>query len=183
MISLQDKRGGFTDLFIFIIVSFIVALIVVVFLFIGKTAQDQLHESMDGMDLGDGNNNVSVVIDNTMGATYGAYQTLRWTGVLMIFGMIIGIFIGSYMVTTKPIFFIPYIFLVIIAIVVSVGMANAYDVLMAEDLLADAFAQTGGLNWLILNLPIVVTIVGFAGGLIMFSRLGKGEEQYYGYQR
>lgn len=180
---IQHKRGGFTDLFIFIIVSFIIVLIIVVFLFIGKTATDQLHESMDDMDLGDGNNNVSVVIDNTMGKVYGAYQTLRWTGVLMIFGMIIGIFIGSYMVTTKPIFFIPYIFLVIIAIVVSVAMANAFDILMAEELLADSFAQTGGLNWIILNLPIIVTIVGFAGGLIMFSRLGKGEEQYYGYSR
>jgi len=183
MISLKDKRGGFTDLFIFIIVAFIVAIIAVVFIFIGATATDKLHEEMDNMDLvGDGNNNVSVVIDNTMGKTSLAYQTLRWTSILMFFGMIIGIFIGSYMVQTKPIFFIPYIFLLIIAIVVSVGMANAYDTLMLDPTLASTFATTGGINWFLLNLPIIVTIVGIVGAIIMFSRLGKGEEQNYGYQ-
>lgn len=178
---LREKQGGFTDLFIFLIVAFAIGVIVIVFLFIGKTATDQLHESMDDMELGDGTNNVSVVIDNTMGVTYSAYRTLRWTSILMFFGMIIGIFIGSYMVTTKPIFFIPYIFLVIIAIVVSVGMSNAYDTLMLNTTLASTFADTGGMNWFLLNLPIITTIVGFAGGLIMFSRLGKGEQQY-GYQ-
>ena len=117
-----------------------------------------------------------------MGATYTAYQTLRWTGILIFFGMIIGIFIGSYMVQTKPIFFIPYIFIVIIAIVVSVGVANAFELLMNTGEMATAFAQTTAINWFILQLPIVVTITGFVGGLIMFSRLGKGEQQYYAYQ-
>jgi len=31
-------------------------------------------------------------------------------------------------------------------------------------------------------LPLVVTLTGFIGGIIMFSRLGKGEQQQYGYQ-
>ena len=179
---IQDKQGGFTDLFLLIIFSFIIGVIVVVFLYIGATATDKLHEEMDGMDLGDGTNNVSVVIDYSMGKTNMAYQTLKWTAILIMFAMIIGIFIGSYMVTTKPIFFIPYLFLVIIAIVVSVGIANAYEQLMDNLTLASTFAEMTAINWFLLNLPIVITLVGFIGGLIMFSRLGKGEQQYYGYQ-
>ena len=184
MIKLIDKRGGFTDLFLFLIFGFIVAVIVGVFLFIGATATDKLHETMDDMTTlsGDGNNNVSVVIDNSMGKTNMAFQTLRWTAVLIMFAMILGIFIGSYMVQTKPVFFIPYIFLVIIAIVVAVGMANAYDQLIENETMASTFATMGGINWMVLNFPIVVTLVGFVGGLIMFSRLGKGEEQFAGYR-
>jgi len=177
-----NKQGGFTDLFLLIIFSFIVALIIGVFLFIGVTSSNQLHLSMDSMDLSDGTNNVSVVIDNTMGATNMAYQTMKWTGILIIFAMILGIFIGSYMVTTKPVFFIPYLFLVIIAIVVSVGVANAYDMLISNATLGSTFATMGGINWMLLNLPLVVTLTGFIGGIIMFSRLGKGEQQQYGYQ-
>lgn len=175
----MDKGGGFTDLFVFIIVAFAIGIIVVVFLYIGATATSQLHTSMDNLTIG--NANVSQTIDNTMGKTNLAYQTLKWTSVLMIFAMIIGIFIGSYMVTTKPVFLIPYIFLVIIAIIVSVGMANGYHELMQNTTMASTFATTNAMNWLLLNLPIVVTVVGLAGGLIMFSRLGKGEEQYGGY--
>ena len=178
----MNKKGSFVDLFVFIIFAFIVAIIIVVFLYIGSITTTQLHASMDDMNLSDGTNNVSVVIDNTMGVTYSAYQTMRWTGILIFFGMIIGIFIGSYMVQTKPIFFIPYIFIVIIAIVVSVGIANAFELLMATEDMASTFAQTTAINWFILQLPIIVTITGFIGGLIMFSKLGKGEQQHYAYQ-
>lgn len=171
----MNKQGGFVDLFVFIVVTFVISIIVVVFIFIGNTTTDQLHESMNNMDLvGDGTNNVSVVIDNTIGKVNSAYLILRWASILIFFAMILGIFIGSYMVTTKPVFFVPYIFIIIIAIVVSTVMANAYDELMQESTLQATFLLTPAINWFVLTLPITVTIVGFAGALIMFSRLGKG---------
>jgi len=179
---IKNKKAGFTDIFLFIIITFIMALIIGVFLYIGNIATDRLHATMDDMDIGDGNNNASVVIDNTMGKVNTAYSTLKWTGILIIFGMIIGIFIGSYMVTTKPIFFVPYLFIVIIAIVISVGIANAYDTIIVDPTLASTFSGNTGINWFLLNLPLVSTVVGLIGGLIMFSRLGKGEQQYYAYQ-
>ena len=178
----MNKKGGFTDIFLFIIFAFVIGLIVIVFLYIGNEAVTKLHEEMDGMDLDDGSNNVSVVIDNTMGVVNASYQTLKWTSILIMFAMILGIFIGSYMVQTKPVFFIPYLFIVIIAIVVSVGIANGYETLTADPTLASTFAGTNAMNWFLLHMPLVVTLVGMFGGLIMFSRLGKGEQQYYAYQ-
>ena len=178
----KNKQGGLTDLFIFMIIGFVLVLILVVMMYIGNLTADQLHESMDGMDLGDGRgNNASQVIDNTMGRTNASFQSFYWISVLLLFGMIIAIFISSYMVTTKPIFFIPYIFLVIIAIIVSVGIANAYIELSSNATLSGTFSGFTGANWFLSNLPIVITIVGFIGGIIMFSRMGSREEGgYYG---
>ena len=88
---------------------------------------------------------------------------------------------GSYLLTTKPIFFIPYIFVVIIAIIVSVPLANSYETLMNDPTLASTFAGFTGSNWIMLNLPIWITIIGITGGIIMFSRLGKNEVNYNAY--
>lgn len=179
----MNKKAGFTDLFLLMIFGLVIALIVGVFLYIGNLTVTQLHASMDDMDLGDTQgNNVSVVIDNTMGQVNSTYQILRWASVLIFFAMIIGIMIGSYMVTTKPVFLIPYIFIVIIAIIVAVGISNAYEQIILDPTLASTFATMGAMNWIMLNYPLIITLTGFAGGLIMFSLAGRGGQQYVAYR-
>lgn len=179
---IKNKRGGFTDLFLFMIFSFVIILVCVLITYIGIQTEDQLQESLGKMDLHDTvGNNASQVIDNTMGVTNTTFTALRWITVFLIGGMILSIFIGSYLVTTKPIFFIPYLFIVIIAIIVSVPMSNSYETLMNNPTLADTFTGFLGANWIMLNLPIWITIIGITGGIIMFSRMGREEENVYRY--
>jgi len=78
------------------------------------------------------------------------------------------------------VFFVPYIFMVAIAVFVAVIVSNAYETLMETDLLAGTFSNFIGSNWIMLNLPIWISIIGIGGGIIMFSRLGKREEQFAG---
>ena len=179
---IKNKRGGFTDLFLFIIFSLVIILISVVMIYIGVQTNDHLESTLGKMDLHDTRgNNASQVIENTMGVTNTTFKALHWITIFLIVGMAISIFIGSYLVTTKPIFFIPYIFITIIAIIVSVPIANTYETLMNNATLSGTFIEFVGANWIMLNLPIWITIIGFTGGIIMFSRMGKREEQFYGY--
>lgn len=176
-----NKRGGFTDLFIFMIFAIVIVLVSVVMIYIGNETESQLQDTLGKMDnLKDTEgNNASQVITNTIGVTNLSFQALQWISVLLIGGMIISIFIGSYLVTTKPVFFVPYLFITIIAIVVSVPIANTYETLMNNETLSSTFSGFMGANWIMLNLPIWITIVGITGGIIMFSRMGKSEEVYY----
>lgn len=180
---IKNKRGGFTDLFIFMIVAFVIVLFCGVFLYITNEATDELRDNIDNLGLkGDGNQNASQVLENTLGQATLSFDALYWISVFLIFGMIIAIFIGSYMVTTKPIFFIPYIFIVIIAVIVAVPISNAYETLSSNATLSSTFAGFVGAGWIMGRLPIIVSIVGIVGGIIMFVRMGKREEQlYYGY--
>lgn len=172
----KNKRGGFTDLFLFMIFAFVIILVSVIITYIGIQAEDQLQESLGKMDLHDTvGNNASQVISNTVGVTNTSFTALRWITVFLIGGMILSIFIGSFLVTTKPIFFIPYLFVVIIAIIVSVPMSNAYETLMSEPTLSNTFTGFLGANWIMLNLPVWITIIGITGGIIMFSRMGRRE--------
>jgi hypothetical protein len=178
---IKNKKGAFTDLFLFMIFAFVIILVSVAFIYMGNRATDQLKSTMGNITgLKDVHgNNASVVVDNTFGKGVQSYNSLTWISVFLIFGMIIAIFIGSYLVTTKPIFFVPYLFVVIIAIVVSVPISNTYETLTQDATLSGTFSQFIGANFLMLNLPVVVTIVGFVGGIIMFSRMGRREEATY----
>ena len=169
----MNKKGGFTDIFLLMIIAFVVILISGVFIYLGATVKSKLHSTMDNINP---NINTSEIIEDTMGGVTTAYNSLYWISIFLIFAMVIAIFIGSYLVTTKPIFFVPYIFLLIIAIVVSVAISNAYETLIATPTLAATYAGFVGSNFFMLYLPMWVCIIGFIGGIIMFSRLGSEQE-------
>jgi len=181
MIKQMNKKAGFTDIFLFMIFSVIIVFVLGIMIFIVSNVNDKLHNTMDGMDIG-GNKNTTEIINESIGVVNSSYQAFYWIAILLIGGMIVAIFIGSYLVTTKPIFLIPYIFVVIIAIIVSVGIANACEQVFADPTLESTFSNFLGAKWLLLNLPIIISIVGVVGGIIMFALSGsRQEESYYGY--
>ena len=137
-----------------------------------------LHEALDTKSTA--TTNYTQIIDKQMGNVGIAYSALYWITLFLIIGMIIAIMIGSYMVTTKPVFFVPYIFIVIIAVIVAAGVANAYEQIMATPDLAATFQGFVGSNFILLNLPIWVSVIGIAGGIIMFIRMQQSEVFYGG---
>lgn len=174
----MNKKGGMSDLFIFMIFSFAILLICGIFIYMGGNITSEVHEKMDQMQFG--NANTSQVIDDTLGKVNQAYQSLYWISIFLMVGMVISIFIGSYLVTTRPIFFIPYFFIVIIAIIIAVGLSNAYETVIADPTLASTFAGFVGANFIMLKLPIWISIIGIVGGIIMFVRMGSRENDLYG---
>jgi len=175
---MMNKKGGFTDLFIFMIFSFAILLICGIFIYMGGNVTEKVHDTMDEMTFGDAN--TSQVIDDTFGAVDRSYQSLYWIAVFLMVGMVISIFIGSYLVTTRPVFFIPYAFITIIAIIIAVGISNAYEQVIADPTLASTFAGFVGANFIMLALPIWITIIGIVGAIIMFVRMGSKENDLYG---
>jgi len=176
----RNKKGAFSDLFLLMIFALVIVFISVLWIYMGGQVSDQLHESMGGMDqLHDTNgNNATQVIDNTIGDFNNSIQALTWISIFLIVGMILSIFIGSYLVTTKPVFFIPYLFIVIIAVIVSIPLSNSYEKVMSTETLASTFQLFGGANWFFYNLPVWITIIGLTGAIIMFSQMGKKEDPY-----
>lgn len=169
-------------MFVWIIMSISIIFICVLFTYMGLETQDKLHEELDDMTEEGSHVNYSKTIDDTFTQVNVAYTNLVWISVFLIVGMVLAVFIGSYMVTTKPVFFVIFIFLGIIAIIVSGEIANAYeDRIMTDDTLGSTFDKFSGANWIVLNLPLWVTIISFGGGIIMYVRLVKGrEERMYG---
>jgi heme A synthase len=176
----MNKSGQFTDLFLFMIVTLIILFVSGLFIYMGIRVDNQLDESLAGREVGEGVNYTEIKND-TFGDVNIAYSSLYWLSILMIIGMIIAIFIGSYMVTTRPIFFVPYIFIIIIALFVSVGISNAYQEVANTPELVSTFSGFIGSNFIMFNLPVWIVVIGFVGGIIMFIRMKSQEGSQYGY--
>lgn len=174
----MNKKGAYSDLFLVMIFALIIVVISVVFVYMGGKIYDEVLDKIPDLD----NSNETEVIDNTIGEVNYAYSSLTWLSVLLIGGMVLSVFIGSYMVTTKPVFFIPYIFIWIIAIILSVGISNGYETMTTQSSeLASTFTTFTGANWWFAYLPVWIAVVGIIGGVIMYSQMGKRQEAvYYG---
>lgn len=169
-----NKKGAFTDIFIFMIMAFAIMLICGIFIYVGILANNQLHNSLDNMTIGA--YNTSQVITQSMGAVNTAYNSLYWISWFLIIGMIIASFIGAYAVTSKPIYAVPYFIIGIVAFIVSVGISNAYGVILQDKTLGATFNGLAGGNFLMGELPIIVLIIMIVTGILMFSSLGSKQQ-------
>jgi len=170
----MNKRGGLTDIFVFMIFTFIILLVSGIFIYIGLETGNQLEETLGDKQFGDKNG--SEIISNTFADVNSSYGNLYWLSLLIIGGMIMSIFIGSTLVNTRPAFMVAYIFLSAIAIIVSIPMANVYYNLIQVDDLKDIFANFIGANYIMAYLPLWVTIISFIGAIILFSRMGRSDD-------
>ncbi len=180
IIKKKNKRGSYADLFLFMILAVCIVFISVVMIMITNKANVKFHEEFDDEMFGDQNG--TDLVNNTLGKVSNSYDALYWISVMLIVGMMLSILIGSFLVTTRPVFFIPYIFILIVAIIVSVGISNAYGEVRDNPELSTTFDRFVGANFIMDKLPIWITVIGFAGAIIMFSRLGSKENEggYYG---
>ena len=70
--------------------------------------------------------------------------------------------------------------MIIIAVIVSVVISNAYQEITATPELAQTFAGFIGSNYIMYYLPMWTVVIGITGGIIMFIRM-KSEDIMSGY--
>ena len=173
------KKGGMFDLILAIALSLILAVALVLFTYVQHATHEKLLEKAPSLQRSFTNINVTDTINASFGAVGDAYQNFRWISVTLIFGFFASILVSAFLVRTHPAWFIGYIFVVVIAVVLSAYISNSYERLMQNEILMETFL-TGfyGQNWIFLHLPIWVTIIGFLAGILMYINLDTGG--YYG---
>lgn len=169
----NNKKGaGFTDLFVFLVSAFVIALACAMFFYIGTITNEALQNNSEIFVKGmSGNRSGSDIVASTFGNVPNAYESLKWITVMLIVGMALSIIISSFLVSTRPVFFVVYILVWIIAIVVSVPMSNAYETVYQTPSLTRAFAGFWGQTFIFLNLPVWITVIGGLSGIIMFVNM------------
>lgn len=179
---MKNKKGVISDLFVFMIVAFVLVIFTAIMMFGATKAEQEIYNNIDVFQdaVGEGNN-ASEIVDQTFGRVPDSYEALKWINAMLIIGMFISILVHSYLVRIRPVFMVPYILVTIIAIIVSVPLSNVYEQLYENPTLASTFTGFFGQTYIFLNLPIWITIIGLIGGLIMFVNIVK-QGQYGGYE-
>lgn len=173
---IKNKKGAFSDLFIFMIFAFIILFFSGIFIYAGGIVSDKLHEEIGSRTHVNSDKTYNETISETFDNVNVAYQSLYWIAIFIIGAMILSIFIGSYMVTIRPVTFVPYIILVIIAVIVSVALSNAYEYVVTQPEFTDTFIGFWGANYVMFYLPLWISVIGIFGGIIMFVRFKMAEE-------
>jgi hypothetical protein len=174
MKMIKSRKAGIFDLILAIALSLILIVSLVLFTFAQHKTQEKLLEVAPKLQHNFNNINVTDTINESFGEVGDAYSTFKWISVMLIFGFFMSILISAFLVKTHPAWFVGYIFVVVISIIVSVYVSNAYETLLNNPTLASTFAGFFGATWIFLNLPIWVTIIGFLAGILMYINLDTG---------
>lgn len=170
----KNKRGGISDLFLLMIAGFMFTLLAAAFML----AFGIVTSNLIAIDTGAGNANVSAAATTTFGNINIALQQLRWWTFALIMGFSISIFISNFLIRINPVFFIFHIVITMIAVVVGIIISNAYELVYTSNNLFGAELQTFvGTSWMLLNLPIIITIIGVLGGVFQFIGITRDTQQ------
>jgi len=169
----SNKRGSIMDIFIWMIIAFITILFFASWMY----GHDLITTALTDLDITIGNNtNFSTIANDTFGQVNNALSQLRFLAIAIIFGMIITIFVSNFLTKAHPVFFIVYFLITVVAIIFSVFISNTYETLMGNSVLGSTLQTFIGGSFIILNLPIFVTVVGLLGGVFLFIGITRDTE-------
>ena len=183
----EDKKGQVPSVFNIFTVIIVMFLAVVMFgglIYVSGILNSTFHQI--GIDnehnAGQpGYVNMTQASDATFGQMNGSIQALRLVAVCLIFALIVGVFISNALIKIHPAFFFVYILIVILAVIFSAPLSNAYESLLQSNIYDGVLVSFTGANYMLVNLPVVTAIVGVLGGLFLFVNLirtgGEGEFQ------
>ena len=158
----MNSKGELSDVIVFVITVFILA----VGLFILAYISPQIFNGLENSAIGE-NAEAQSAIQNTQ-STLGL--TIN-SGFLILFsGLVLSMFITSFMVRTHPIFMFLYIFFTIVSIIIALYIGNAYYDLQTNPLFADNLENSTFIN-VIMNYIVEITLaVAAISMVIMFSK-------------
>lgn len=158
---LKQKKGELTDTLIFVITIFILAAGFFVIIFIipsitGGLKTAGLNNSAEGTSAIASLDSFTGVINN---------------GFLMLFvGLLMSIMITSFLVRTHPIFLFLYIFFLIITLLLSLYLGNAYNTLENNPIFATALSNASFLHWVMNYIFEIALAVGALSMIIVFAK-------------
>ncbi len=173
------KKGQATaNLFLFIILAFVVVLLLGTFLYCYSAITNSLLDSgVDAVGLV----NLTEATENTMGKiNTGMLNNANIVAIFFLFAMVIAMFLIAYLTRDEnpAIFFVIDIVVIIFAYVLAVYITNSYETVLKSLPFSSIF--TTNLNYatsFLLLLPKITLIVGVITMIISYSAIPKTKEE------
>jgi len=174
----KNKQGKMSILGLFIIMTTI--LVFIIGLGVLMFASNAVNDALD-VDEMVGQVNLSEATQATWGQfNKGLANSANLFGIMLIFGLVIGLLIVAYFNRGKNplLFFIIDILLIFVAFIVAGYISDSYGILLGVSEFNEAFVQNMNLvAKLMLNLPIVVLVTGVLTMIISYAGLPREKEE------
>jgi hypothetical protein len=172
----EDKKGQehMLMLFRFIIVAFIAVVLFAGLIWVMGILNNTFIDigiANEGNAGKPGYANMTLAAEHTFGQVNQSIQALRLVAICLIFGEILLVFVFNSFQRVHPALFIVWVFIVFFAVMFSAPVSNAYESLLQSGVYGGLLESFTGSNFILLNLPWVVLLVGVLGGIFMFVNL------------
>lgn len=121
------------------------------------------------------NLSISNASDQSFGQFNAGVQNLKIVGICMIVGMILTMFLTSFIAKAHPVFKAGYVLVLILAVILAIVLSMYYQQMKTDPTLAEAFGDDKMGDFLMNSLPVWVTIIGFVNCILLFSGINKDE--------
>jgi len=165
--NLFNRRGDITDMMVFLIVLFILAVGLVIIVYTisamtdglnvaGLNETTQTSEAIDGLD------------------NFGTIVLQR--GFLLLFvGLIISVMITSFFANTHPIWLFLYVIMLGLTIFIGIYLGSAFEEMQEVDILTDVISNQPMISFVMNNILIIITAVGVLSLIIVFAKFKLGK--------
>lgn len=163
MINKRGQNAPIAGLiFIILIAAFAIFLLIVGF--IGNEIGTEMQKRMGITD------EINKSFQTTITTSTVTINTLWY---ILFAGLLLGLIVQATMARQYPKVMLPiFILTLIISVIVSIVMANAYDEIRAQTSLATAGIFQQGIYFIMTKLPYIAVIVGLLAIVIIFTRDG-----------
>lgn len=183
---MKNKKGALGDLasnfrvivaiFIILIMIGVVAIVILLMSSAWYNALGTLTDTLTSIPSTSNATNISYAASVTFGNYNQAFQQVKWISFAILLGMILGTIVVGIAAKTHPFLFPTYVILVVVAIFFSIYLSNTYEnILNTGNSLTTTLNTFTGANWIIINLPFIISVVGTLGTIFTFIRMSQGE--------
>lgn len=161
----MNKRGNAIAIITWIGAVLIILFFLGGYLYFFHTLTDRLSEIGPKVDSNIVNftgavSSVFVPIDTAM-------NSLRWISFIIIATLAFSILLENFYIREHPVLFIIHIFMVILGVVAAIYVSNSYESLLKQGVLASTLTGFSASNFIVLNLPIWVAVIGIFGLVLL----------------
>lgn len=157
----MNKRGDFVG-FLFVIVSiFAFAIFLLVLGYVVPLISDEMVSQIGNTEL----INSTFIASNNV-----AQHTFPVIWLLVFSGLMLGVFATAWFSPSHPIFFPFFVILLIVSVLVSIPLSNAYEELANQAVLQSTSIQQAAINFIMGNLPVVALILGIIVMILSFAK-------------
>lgn len=163
MFSKLNKKGDATDIILFIVIIFFLAVSFVVVLY----ANDKIKTIISTTVL-----NESAAAEDIINGLDNINTTVTQRGFVLMFALfIVGMMISSFLVRVHPIFLFLYIFTLGLSIITAVYLSNLYAAIVANNQLAELASNYEMITWIMQHSVQILVAVGALSMIVTFAKL------------
>jgi hypothetical protein len=166
MLRSLTKKSDPTDILLFLVIVFFLAISLSVTLFANQKIQNLISSTAL---------NESTAYSQINESFSSINQFVAQRAFTLFFGiLIIGILVSSFLVRVHPVFIFIYIITLGVTIFVSIYLANAYALMVSNSQLAEISANFAMMTWIMQNVTRILLAVGALSMIIIFGKIGGG---------